>query len=225
MSASLSASTRRGESSRDPGSSGSEAGAWFLGSWPGRWRGGASAAGRRPGPVPGGAPAGPAALGVWVSRAQGGYEGRATSALCVPKGARQVDAGARGLHPSEELLWGQGGPGALLALNQTPPAPLHRTLLFPWGPCPAAVPEHVGSRLTRSRTQRRWRVWGRRPLVGVCERQRVCPSPPPLLCRGRLGQSAWSRLLPGLGTSSPEPPGFGPHFVYTLMVRLSSDVA
>lgn len=117
--------------------------------------------------------------------------------------------------------WAWGSAGA----EQTPPAPLHRTLLFPWGPCPAAVPEHVGSRLTRSRMWRWWRVWGRRPPVGVCERQRVCPSPPLLLCRGRLGQSAWSRLLPGLGTSSPEPPGFGPHFVYTLMVRLSSDVA
>lgn len=51
------------------------------------------------------------------------------------------------------------------------------------------------------------------------------PPHPLLLCQGRPGQSPWSHLSPGLGTSSPEPPGFGPHFVYTLLVRLSSDVA
>ena len=63
------------------------------------------------------------------------------------------------------------------------------------------------------------------PRGDVRATEQACAPPPPLLCQGRPGQLPWSHLSPGLGTSSPEPPGFGPHFVYTLLVRLSSDVA
>lgn len=114
-----------------------------------------------------------------------------------------------------------GGRGVGVVWPRCPPP----HLAWLWFPCPHAQALGRGCRmcgfLTHHQTLACLRLAGGReaPGWGV-----ACVSAA-ALGGGCLGWSPRSRLLPGLGSYSPAPPGCGPHFVYSLMVRLSSDVA
>ncbi|XP_061046874.1 DAZ-associated protein 1 isoform X3 [Eubalaena glacialis] len=145
--------------------------------------------------------------GMWVPAGQaiGGYgpppAGRGAPPPPPPFTSYIVSTPPGGFPPPQGFPQGYGAPPQF-SFGYGPPPPPPDQFAPPGVPPPPATP-------------------GAAPLA--------FPPPPsqatPDMSKPPSAQPDFPYSQYGLGTSSPEPPGFGPHFVYTLMVRLSSDVA